>query len=402
MLLNGVRVIEHATYYAGPGAGGVLADWGAEVIKIEPPGGDPVRRNFDTTGTGREHLSENPAFDFDNRGKKSIVIDARTEDGREAIRRLADTADVFLTNVRPGGIERSGLSYETLSVRNPRLVYCALTGYGLTGPDANRPGFDIASFWSRSGLARLTTPKGAELFPLRTAVGDHTTSIAAVAAINAALIESMRTGKGRLVDVSLLRTGLFTLATDFSLQLFFGRIASTRPRRETYNPISNFFRTRDDHWVCIVPRAGNVDLPRLARALDLPGIETDPRFGSFRSRRENAAEITDMFDEAAGRLTFAELAERLDAEEIAWAPAQTLGEAAEDPQVLAAGGVVMTPSRTPGETFAAPAGPARFVGADDGPKGPSPKLGEHSREVLRLAGYAESEIDALISSGAVA
>ena len=173
MLLKGVKVIEHATYYAAPGAGGILSDWGAEVIKIEPPGGDPVRTNFPTKGTGKEHLTDNPAFDGDNRGKKSIVVDTRTEDGREVVRKLADTADVFLTNVRPGGIERSGLGYDLLSKRNPKLVYCALTGYGLEGPDANAPGFDVASFWSRSGLARLTAPKGAELFPIRTAAGDH-------------------------------------------------------------------------------------------------------------------------------------------------------------------------------------------------------------------------------------
>ena len=119
MLLQGIKVIEHATYFAAPGAGGILSDWGAEVIKIEPPGGDPVRGNFPTNGTGKEHLTDNPSFDADNRGKKSIVVDARTEEGREIIRKLADSADVFLTNVRPGGIERSGLSYDILSKRNP-------------------------------------------------------------------------------------------------------------------------------------------------------------------------------------------------------------------------------------------------------------------------------------------
>jgi crotonobetainyl-CoA:carnitine CoA-transferase CaiB-like acyl-CoA transferase len=402
MLLKGVRVIEHATYYAAPGAGGVLSDWGAEVIKIEPPGGDPVRSNFPTAGTPRAALSENPAFDSDNRGKKSIVIDARTADGQELIRRLADGADVFLTNVRPGGLERSGLGYEALAARNPRLVYCALTGYGLEGPDAGRPGFDIASFWSRSGVARLTAPKGAELFPLRTAAGDHTTSIAAVAAICAALVEAQKTGKGRLVDVSLLRTGLYTIATDFAIQLFFDRIASTRPRKDAYHPLSNFFRTKDDAWLCVVARVGNVDLPRLARALEIPEILTDPRFATGKSRRDHAVEITEIFDAAFAKYTRDEIARRLDAEEIAWAPAQSLAEVAVDPQVLASGAVVQTPSRTsPGETFPSPAAPARFPGADDGPKGPAPGLGQHTRDVLALAGYSSDEIDALFASGAV-
>jgi crotonobetainyl-CoA:carnitine CoA-transferase CaiB-like acyl-CoA transferase len=400
MLLNGVKVIEHATYFAGPGAGGILADWGAEVIKIEPPGGDPVRGNFDTRGSGREGLSDNPAFDADNRGKRSIVIDARQEAGREAIRRLADGADVFLTNVRPGGIERSGLSYEILSARNPRLVYCAVTGYGLEGPDANRPGFDIASFWSRAGIARLTAPRGAELFPIRTAAGDHTTSIAAVAAINAALIEALKTGRGRLVDVSLLRTGLYTISTDLAIHLFFGRIASTRARKEAYNPLSNFFRTRDDCWICLVARSGTTDLPRIERALDLPGLSSDPRLANMTSRRDAAPEITALFDAAFARFTREEIAERLDREELAWAPAQSLAEVAEDPQVAAAGGIVDMPSKTPGETFRSPAGPARFVGADEGPRGPAPALGEHTREILLAAGYSSEQIDALLASGA--
>jgi crotonobetainyl-CoA:carnitine CoA-transferase CaiB-like acyl-CoA transferase len=402
MLLKGIKVIEHATYFAAPGAGGILSDWGAEVIKIEPPGGDPVRSNFPTKGTGKEHLTDNPAFDGDNRGKKSIVVDARTEEGREVIRKLADGADVFLTNVRPGGIERSGLGYEILSKRNPKLVYCALTGYGLEGPDANAPGFDVASFWSRSGLARLTAPKGSELFPVRTAAGDHTTSIAAVAAINAALIEALKTGKGRLVDVSLLRTGLYTLHTDLAIQLFFGRNASTRPRAEAYNPLTNFFKTKDDQWICIVARAGKQDLPRMARAFELPGIETDPRFQDGKSRRDHAGEITAMFDGAFARFTKAEMAARLTAEEIAWAPCQTLADVAVDPQVYAAGGIVEMPGKDGEGSFKSPGGPARFVGADDGPKGPGPKLGQHTREILQALGYADAAIDALLASKAVA
>jgi len=378
-----------------------LSDWGADVIKIEPPGGDPVRSNFPTKGTGKENLTDNPAFDGDNRGKKSIVVDARTEEGQEIIRKLADTADVFLTNVRPGGIERSGLSYEILSKRNPKLVYCALTGYGLEGPDANAPGFDVASFWSRSGLARLTAPKGSELFPVRTASGDHTTSIAAVAAINAALIQALKTGKGQLVDVSLLRTGLYTLHTDLAIQLFFGRIASTRPRAEAYNPLTNFFRTKDDAWICIVARAGKSDLPRMARAFDLPGLENDPRFQDGKSRRDNAVEITAMFDAAFAKFTKDEMAARLTAEEIAWAPAQTLADVAEDPQVHAAGGIVQTPGKDGQGSFASPAAPARFHGVDDGPKGPGPKLGEHTRQVLETLGYSATAIDALYASKAV-
>ncbi|MEO1027958.1 MAG: CoA transferase, partial [Pseudomonadota bacterium] len=146
-MLEGLKVIEYATYMAAPGAGSILSDWGAEVIKVEPPGGDPIRGFFKTIGTD---FTDNPVFDFDNRGKKSIIIDTRQPEGAALLKQMAETADVFLTNVRPGGLARSGLDYDSLKSANPKLVYCSLTGYGLEGPDADRPGFDVASFWARS------------------------------------------------------------------------------------------------------------------------------------------------------------------------------------------------------------------------------------------------------------
>ena len=149
-MLEGIKVVEYATYMAAPGAGCILRDWGADVTKIEPPGGDPIRLFFRTIGTD---LQDNPVFDFDNRGKRSIVIDTLKDERQALIRELVADADVFLTNVRPGGLTRSGLDHDSLRALNPKLVYCSLSGYGLEGPDADRPGFDIASFWSRTGVA---------------------------------------------------------------------------------------------------------------------------------------------------------------------------------------------------------------------------------------------------------
>lgn len=202
--------------------------------------------------------------------------------------------------------------------------------------------------------------------------------------------------------MSLLRTGLYTLHTDLAIQLFFGRIASTRPRAEAYNPLTNFFRTKDDAWICIVARAGKADLPRMARAFDLPGIDTDPRFQDGKSRRDSAAAITAMFDEAFARFTKDEMAARLTAEEIAWAPAQTLADVAVDPQVHAAGGIVQTPGKDGLGSFPSPAAPARFAGVDDGPKGPAPKLGEHTREMLTGLGYTDAETAAMLETNVVA
>lgn len=395
-MLEGIRVIEYATYMAAPGAGSILRDWGAEVIKVEPPGGDPIRSFFSTIGTD---IQDNPVFDFDNRGKKSIILDTRTEDGQAVLRDLAASADVFLTNVRPGGLSRSGLDYESLSAVRPKLVYCSLTGYGLTGPSADKPGFDVASFWSHAGVAALTIPKGQEPFALRTAFGDHTTSMAAAAGICAALVEAGRTGRGRLVEASLLRTALYAMGSDFAIQLFFGRIGSTKSRKEAIQPLMNFFQTRDGAWLCIVSRQGNVDWAPLCKALDLEAHIEDARFTSAKARRQNADQLVDLFDKAFAQFSKADMASRLDAQQIAWAPVQTLAEVAADPQVMAAGGITQTPSADGISSFASPASPIRFPGADDGPKGPSPKAGEHTREILKGLGRSTDEITRLFNAG---
>ncbi|MAT34167.1 MAG: CoA transferase [Ponticaulis sp.] len=396
-MLEGIKVVEYATYMAAPGAGCILSDWGAEVIKIEPPNGDPIRQFFATIGSD---ISDNPVFDFDNRGKKSVVVDTSKPEGVEIVKKLIADADVFLTNVRPGGLERSGLDYESLKKLNPGLVYCTLTGYGLEGPDKDRPGFDIASFWSRAGLAKLFPPKGMDPFPLRTAFGDHVTSIAASSAINAALVKKFRTGEGQLVEASLLRTGLYTIGSDFAIQLFFDRIASTKSREETNPPIMNFFQTKDEKWICIVARQGNSDWPKICKAAGIPELAEDESLKSGKGRKAASREIVSKLDAAFGQFDKTELADRLDAEQIAWAPVQSLAEVAADPQVMASGGIVDTPSRA-GGTFRSPASPARFPGAEDGPKGPAPTMGEHTRETLAALGMSDAEIDALYDTGIV-
>lgn len=396
-MLEGLKVIEYATYMAAPGAGSILSDWGAEVIKVEPPGGDPIRGFFQTIGTD---FTDNPVFDFDNRGKKSIIIDTRTKEGADLLRKMAEDADVFLTNVRPGGLARSGLDYDSLKDANPKLVYCSLTGYGLEGPDADRPGFDVASFWARSGVAALTIPKGQEPFALRTAFGDHTTSMATAAGICAALVEAGRTGKGRLVEASLLRSALYALGTDFAIQLFFGRIGSTKARTQSIQPLMNFFKTKDEHWLCIVSRQGNADWAPICRSLDLHHLIEDERFTTSKARRANTAELVGILDEAFARFDRDEMAARMDREQLAWAPVQTLAEVAKDPQVMAAGGIVDLP--TPhGTSYQSPASPVRFPGANDGPKGPSPRMGEHTRSVLSDLGLSADAIDALLENGIV-
>ncbi len=397
-MLEGLRVVEYATYVAAPGAGGIMGDWGADVIKVEPPGGDPIRQFFASVGVEEER---NPVFDLDNRGKRSIVLDTAQEGGRDALLRLTDRADVFLTNVRPGGLKRAGLDHEMLLNRNPRLVYATLTGYGLEGPDADRPGMDAAAFWARSGLAAMFRPKGGDPIQLRTAVGDHVASLAIVAGVLAALRERDATGKGRLIDASLLRVAHYVGGSDFSIQHVRGRIASNRPRRDTPNPLINYFKTSDERWISLLTRQGERDWPKLARALNVEHLVDDPRFAKARGRRENGAALVELLDAAFAARPLNEIAASLDAEEMIWSPVLTPAEAIADPQAIAAGCVVQTPLPD-GGSMPAPAGPIRFPGADDGPKGPSPRMGEHTRVVLQEAGYSSAEIDAMLASGAAA
>lgn len=402
-MLKGLKVIEFATYIAAPGAGGILADWGADVIKIEPLEGDPIRSFFKTIAAD-ESLG-NPVFELDNRGKRSIALNTATEEGREVLYRLVKEADVFLTNVRPGGLERSKLDWPHLKEINPRLIYASVSGYGLEGEERDRAGFDIAAFWSRSGVGRLTTPKNDTPMPIRTAAGDHTTSLATVGGILAAVYERQSTNVGRLVETSLLRTGIYSISSDMAIQLRFGRIASTRPREAALNPIGNFFQTKDGTWICLVPRQGNVDWPRLATAMDRADLVDDERFATSKARRTNSTELITLIDEEFAKYDLDAMGAKLDEQDLVWAPVQSAAQVANDPQAHAAGAFVDVPNADHSATFKSPAGPVRFHREDyegggtvDGPQGPAPSLGQHTEEVLKEAGFDPNEIAGLRAS----
>ena len=394
-MLEGLKVVELATYIAAPGAAGVMADWGAEVIKIESPAGDPMRRFLANVSD----IQGSPPFDLDNRGKRSIVLDIGKPAGREAAIKLALGADIFLTNVRPAALKRAGLDFETLHAKAPALIYCSITGYGLVGPDADKPGFDTAAFWARTGVASLTAPKGVEPFPIRTGMGDHTCSLATISAILAAVYERGKTGKGRLVETSLIRAGAYAIGSDLAVQMKLGRIASTRPRNQAVEPLTNFFKTSDGNWLCVLPRNGGSDWPQLAAAVGQPELATDPRFSSGKARREHKAELVAALDDAFGRFTLEQASERLDEADMVWSPVQTPAQFVADVQAQAAGCFVQVPDGHGGH-FASPASPARFPGADDGPKGPVPGLGEHTRAVLAELGYGSAEVEGMIAAAA--
>jgi crotonobetainyl-CoA:carnitine CoA-transferase CaiB-like acyl-CoA transferase len=398
LLLQGLKVVEFASYIAAPGAAGILADWGAEVIKVERPEGDPMRHVF---GDAKSALSGNPTFALDNRGKRAVTLDISKPEGREALARLAATADIFLTNVRGAALKRAGLDEASLRAGNPRLIYAMVTGYGLEGPDADKPGFDVTAFWARAGVAHMHAPKGADPFILRTGVGDHITSLATVSAILAAVYERERTGQGRLVQTSLLATGAYTVGSDLAVQLAFGRLASNKPRSAPFDPVANFYKSRDGHWFVLNPRGSSNDWQMLCAACERPDLPHDERFRTGRARKDNSPVLVAELDQAFAALDFAEIARRLDDADLVWAPVQSPAEVAADPQVAAAGALVDVEDGA-GGTFRSPAAPARFPGADAMVRPPAPQQGQDTRQVLAEIGYSEEQIEILVAAGAAA
>ena len=392
-MLKGIRVVELASYVAGPGACGLLADWGAEVIKVEPKGGDPFRQFFASLGRDDER---NAVFETDNRGKRSIALDLADDDDAATMRSLIASADVFVTNSRPASLARIGLDWETLSKLKPNLIFANFTGYGPTGADAERPGFDITAFWARSGLCSLMTAKGEDPVVLRTGVGDHMAALGLAAGVTTALFHRERTGEGQKIETSLLRMGVYAGASEHAIQLQMGKLASTKARSEQINPLNNFFRTADARWFVTVPRQGIGDWPRLVRAVGRPELLDDPRFESFKSRRANGAALVEVLDEAFGSMSFDDAASALEREGLIWGPVLTVAQAAADPQAAEAGCFVEVEDAS-GGNFRVPNTPLDFGAQVAKQIVRAPRLDEHGAAIR-----AELDRDAPLSRFAAA
>ncbi|MCP4035385.1 MAG: CoA transferase, partial [bacterium] len=287
--MEGLKVVEMGVWVAGPAAGGILADWGADVIKIEPPGlGDPGRSFGSMLGGD---LNMNPPFEMDNRNKRSLVLDLHKPEAMEVALELIDEADVFITNMRPGALERLGLDHKSVMQRNERLIYGAITGYGMAGPDRDRAAYDIAAFWARSGIANALFGPGAPNPPFqRGGMGDHGAGMSLAAAISAALYAREKSGRGQFVSTSLLRHGIYTMSFDLAINLRFGVEVQAADRNTMGNPCINCYRDKEDRWFWIVGLQGDRHWPPLARVVGHPEWITDDRFATLGARAQNAAE----------------------------------------------------------------------------------------------------------------
>jgi crotonobetainyl-CoA:carnitine CoA-transferase CaiB-like acyl-CoA transferase len=374
---EGLRVVELGVWVAAPSAAALLADWGADVIKVEPPTGDPMRGVFGSLGIGGD--MPNPAFALDNRGKRSVVLDLREEGARARLEELLATADVFISNLRPDALDRLDLEPAATVARHPRLVYCSISGYGLQGEDRNRPTYDLGAFWARSGLSRQMADGEGNPLNARGGIGDHITGLAALSGLLAAVLEQRHTGKGRVVEVSLLRTGTYVLGWDLGIQMALGKVAGAEPRDRNQAPLMNPYRSSDGRWFFITGLEAERHLPAVLRALDRPELKDDERFASAKAIRRNRVEVIALLDEVFASRTFDEWADAFDREGVWWAPALTPADVVVDEQYLVNGGIV----EVDGGALRSVNGPVNFTGVDPPNGAHVPGLGEHTDEVLK-------------------
>jgi crotonobetainyl-CoA:carnitine CoA-transferase CaiB-like acyl-CoA transferase len=392
VLLQGLKVVEMSTWIAAPGAAMIMAEWGADVIKVESAEGDAIRRFYPDTET----IPGNPIFSMENRGKRGVVLDIGTEAGRAALIQLLKGADIFVTNLRPGALTRARLDYDAVKDELPHLIYASVSGFGLVGEEIDLPAFDLTGFWTRSGIAAATIPPDVEPFTCRPGFGDHVTALATVSGVLAALHERGQTGKGRLVEASLIRAGVYALGWDASIHLRYGEATTAQPRSQRPSAIAGYFRTADERYICVAPR-GPTCFPAVMRAIGLDWVLGEPRYQIPIGDLEVVRELRAKVDAAFAELTLAEAKQRLADADVISGPMATLDEVTRDPQTRDAGCFVVTPDRF-GGAFEAPATPIRFPGLEIEPRRPAPDLGEHTREVLLEAGVDPRIIEALTGS----
>jgi crotonobetainyl-CoA:carnitine CoA-transferase CaiB-like acyl-CoA transferase len=395
--MEGVKVVEMGVWVAGPSCAAILCDWGADVIKIEPPNGDPFRGLFASALGAAAPV--NPPFEIDNRGKRSVALNLEQPEANAIARQLIEQTDVFVTNMRPRVVERYGLSYDEVRKTNPRIIYAQLTGQGPDGPDANRASYDIGGFWSRAGVGASLTPPGGPIPQQRGGMGDHMTGMSAAGAIAAALFHRERTGEGQRVAASLVRTGVYMMGWDYALEMRIGARTVPYDRFHAPNPIINCFQCADGRWIWLLLLQGDRHWPDLLRALGREDMRDDERWSDITRRRQNAESLVHELDREFAKKTMAEWGPVLDAHNVWWAPVNTISDALQDPAVRNAGAFVEVEG--PDGPVPMVNSPADFYGTPAAPRGMPPELGQHTEEVLLELGYDWDGIIALKEGGAI-
>jgi crotonobetainyl-CoA:carnitine CoA-transferase CaiB-like acyl-CoA transferase len=395
-IFAGLKVVDASTFIAGPAAAAVLADFGADVVKVEAPAGDTQRELSSIPPNPR--AQGNYAWNQTNRNKRGVCVDLKSPGGTKVLKRLVEWADVVITNFPHGAREKLHLGYEEVSGWNPRVIYADVTGFGDAGPDAKLPGFDITAYWARSGLLDSMRDAGAPPTPPIPGSGDYGTAMGLYGAIVTALYQRDRTGKGMSVGTSLLAEGIWATASFVGGALAGGEPYGLHDRTAPTNPLLNPYQSSDGRWFMLVSTPQN--WPALVAAIGHPELLEDPRFADAHAIAENAAALAELLDTEFRSRPFAHWKEVLDAARVTYGAIQTPQEAAEDPQLRA--NDIVVPLEGDDKVKEIISSPINLRGVAKVSARRAPELGEHNDEILRELGFGDAELGELRASGALA
>jgi len=401
LALEGIKVIDFTTWVFAPGGTAMLADLGAEVLKVEDPAtGDPQRAII-MFGTGKETPDINFPWELENRNKKGIAIDLKVEQGKQIMYKMVETADVFVSNIRSHALKNLGMDYDTLSKINSRLIYAHGSGYGEEGPECARPGFDWAAFWARGGIMNSLGEPDAPPVRSLPAYGDHTSAISLAAGIAFALLVREREGFGQKVDVSLLGTAMWcnSFAVVGSAFAEEGEIERTS-RKDIPNPLMNHYECKDGKWLQLVCLQSDRYWSDFCGIMEIENLEHDEKHENMFVRAENPAPLIALLDEQFLKRDRAEWGRLFDEREVIWAPIQTLSETLNDSQAAANGFVseMIHPEHGP---FRLVNAPFKLSKTPASIRDLGPELGQHTEEILIDLGYSWDDIVAFKEAKAI-
>src|SRR3954471_16608859 len=394
-IFAGLKVLDVASFIAGPAAATVLSDFGADVIKVEPPAGDLQRLLSSVPPSPR--ATANYSWQLANRNKRGMAIDLKAPGATKVLRRLVEWADVVITNFPHGTRERLHLGYDEVAGWNPRVIYADVTGFGDAGPDAALPGFDLTAYWARSGLLSSTRDAGAPPTVPIPGSGDYATAMVVYGAIVTALYRREQTGEGANVGTSLLAAGVWAAGTFVAGALAGGRSYGLHNPTAPTNPLINPYRTSDGRWFMLV--ASPPHWPGLASAIGHPELLDDPRFADARGIAEHSAALTELLDATFPSQSLAHWSRVLDGAPITYGVIQTPEEVAADPQLRANDMVV--PLDGVAELAETVSSPITVRGTSKTRATRAPELGEHNDAVLTELGFSGAEIARLRTAGAI-
>jgi crotonobetainyl-CoA:carnitine CoA-transferase CaiB-like acyl-CoA transferase len=397
LIFEGLKVLDCASFIAAPAAATMLSDFGATVIKIEPPGvGDPFRRIPELPGNPKS--THNYAWILEARNKRSLALDLTTAEGQAVLRHLLVQTDVFITNFPPAVRQRLRITYEDLGPLNGRLIYASFTGYGETGAEANKPGFDSNAWWARSGLMDVVRPE-AEATPARSVagMGDHPSAVSLYAAIVTALYRREHTGKGGQVTTSLMANGVWSNGYFVQAKLCGASIEPRPPREHAFNALTNHYRCSDGRWLILSLLNEDRQWPVLVGCLARPDLLDDPLFATRPARHANARALIAFLDEVFATRDLTQWRSILDAAGLIFGVVATLDDIAADEQMHVNDVLVQFED----DAMLTINSPLWVEGADKVQPRRPPALGEHSDEILRAAGYDDAAIQKLRMAGVV-